>query len=252
MHRRTGFVLLLLAIAILLPERATGQKKEEKSTARGTLQEYKQLIKQGQATGKLSSVDPKGLILAIEQQYLEPRNAADFPENLPATSSTSQAYQLWKQQQAVLRATNPVQRQIAMERLLMSARRYYTGPNAPFRLVKSAKEYEMVYAEKLVIRRMTIPPEYDDKGFLKTYTKEQLAKLRGNNPKIPGYAAKPDDVQVGQKVTVHLAPAKEVKKDEANKEEGVGNIERPQIRMLVILEEAKAPMTGVRVLPRKD
>jgi hypothetical protein len=111
------------------------------------------------------------------------------------------------------------------------------------------KEFEMVFADKAVIRKMMLGVEYDNEGNIITRTPAEIAKLKGNDPKVPGYPAKIDDLKSGQ--YVHLYFAKQPPKDKAEKpeesKEGVGNVARPIVRMVVILQEPSA----TTVPPRK-
>lgn len=46
---------------------------------------------------------------------------------------------------------------------------------------------------------------FDDKGNIKVYTPEDLKKLKGSNPNLPGYEAKPENIIPGHLVTITLA-----------------------------------------------
>lgn len=253
---------VLLSVAVLaFPGPVAGQKKKMKKdddVERGTPQEYAQLRQLSQVAGKLAFAEAGSKVLALRIEYdtLEPR---DPDELQPNRNPQSPVQSLLRQQYRVLRTTNPIQRQREMQRLLLQAQRMKLraapgGPNSPFRLVKKSKEYEFEVKDRASVRRLTLPVDYDDKGFLKTYSKEELAKLRGTNPQVPGYAAKYEDLQAGQTVVLYLAPAAKAdkKSKEEKGEEGVGNVLRPVVRMIVIQSEAPDPsMSPGAGLPKK-
>src|SRR5262245_56009207 len=58
-------------------------------------------------------------------------------------------------------------------------------------------------AENMKVRWNFPPPDYDDKGNLKKYTKEELKALK--DPGLPGYRGEFDALRTGQIVRVYLA-----------------------------------------------
>jgi hypothetical protein len=63
-------------------------------------------------------------------------------------------------------------------------------------------------AETLVIRAQLPPPELDDAGKLKKYSKEELAELKGDDDKEWGFTGSWENLQAGRIVRVFLAKAK--------------------------------------------
>ena len=83
------------------------------------------------------------------------------------------------------------------------------------------KDFDLDLSDKVSVRKMSLGTEYDDKGNVKTYTKEEKDKLKGNDTSKPGYEAKIDDLQSGQQVKIQLKMPKKantasepVKKDD--------------------------------------
>jgi hypothetical protein len=99
-------------------------------------------------------------------------------------------------------------------------------------MVKNSKDFELVVEENVVVRTMYVGSEFDDMGNIKQYTKEQIAKLRGNDPSKPGYAARIEDILPGQEVALYLTPVKNAGK---KKDDEAG--ERPTVRMIVLTRE---------------
>jgi hypothetical protein len=57
----------------------------------------------------------------------------------------------------------------------------------------------------VTVRTLHPSVAFDDKGNIKTYTAEELRKLKGSNPRLPGYEAKTEDLTPGKIVQVSLA-----------------------------------------------
>lgn len=77
------------------------------------------------------------------------------------------------------------------------------GKNAP--PVNDWKELEVPIKENTKFRFKEPIDAFDDKGNIKVYTPENLKKLKGSNPNLPGYEAKPDNIIPGHLVTISLA-----------------------------------------------
>lgn len=78
-------------------------------------------------------------------------------------------------------------------------------------------EVEIPIIETTKIRTKTPLEVYDDKGNIKKYTPEELKKLKGSNPALPGYEVKLDELTSGAvvEVTLNKSPAnKDDKKDD--------------------------------------
>jgi hypothetical protein len=110
--------------------------------------------------------------------------------------------------------------------------------------------------EDIKIRWKDPPPDYDDKGNLKKYTKEELKALRGNEG-LPGYKGEYDALRQGQTVAVYLVqkdalkslkganlkgskgkgPPQKAKK--ITEDDEVDLQDRHEVRMIVIMAEPK-------------
>ncbi len=77
-------------------------------------------------------------------------------------------------------------------------------------------EIEIPIKETTKIRTKTPLQVYDDKGYIKKYSSEELKTLKGSNPNLPGYEVKLDELTPGAvvEVTLNKSPAnKDDKKD---------------------------------------
>jgi len=234
-----GFALLLAA-----SDEGLGQGKEKKKAKddndKASVQDYKQIQQAKELEGKLASVDGGGnkLSFQINFPYLE-KNPKYNPSKA-AASDYQQWQNLYRDQVAIQQAKNPIQRQQRINQFLKDLQRLQNqagkNPNGPFKVVNNYKEFELPMVDKVVIRKLTLGIEYDNEGQIIQRTKEDIAKLKGKDPKVPGFAAKLDELKNGQVVHLFLNPAKVDKN--ADKDEGIGNIPRPTVRMIVIVQEA--------------
>lgn len=98
--------------------------------------------------------------------------------------------------------------------------------------------------EDLIVRRKNPPIAFDENGKIKRYTQKELKELKGEDPKLPGYQADFDSLQMGQIVQVSLVkkkPEKPVGKPKAIKKEDIEFLlneeERPLVKMVLIVAE---------------
>ncbi|NBR05633.1 MAG: hypothetical protein EBT92_07670 [Planctomycetes bacterium] len=77
------------------------------------------------------------------------------------------------------------------------------GKNAPAE--NDWKELEVPIKESTKFRFKEPIEAFDEKGNIKVYTPQDLKKLKGSNPNLPGFEAKPDNIIPGHLVTISLA-----------------------------------------------
>jgi hypothetical protein len=67
------------------------------------------------------------------------------------------------------------------------------------------KKVEQRLADEVKIRSAVPPEQFDDKGSIKKYTREELKELKGPDPRVPGYKADRDSIEKGRTVMVQVA-----------------------------------------------
>ncbi len=120
--------------------------------------------------------------------------------------------------------------------------------NQPYITVSSFKDYELPIADEAPVRKLFLNLEYDDTGNVRKYTDKEKEELRGKDKTKPGYLAKFEDLQPTQEVKLSLTPAKAKKKD-PDADEGVVNLARPTVTMIVMTKEL--PGGGIQAAPEK-
>lgn len=220
--------------------------------------EYAYLQKSPEALGKLGTwnASSKQFTLLVEYQTGAPRATG------PAADIQRLVQQIWREQQLLAVAPSPrvaFDRMANIQRMQIQLARAQgqlqkgtpKGPQGPF------KEFEMVAVDKAEVRMGFLPVRYDDKGNLKEYSKEELAKLRSGSK--PGIPASFEDVAPGQLVKVVFAKASQKSANSASKktseekktgEEGA-DVPRLKVATIIILAESTdtSPKTSTR--PKK-
>ena len=250
------------------PGTVQAQKKDADdkggNSTQGTPAEYAMLSQMREVVGKLGNLAGKSLTFDVE--YVASVSGGGGGNNNPfrnqgggQQSYAMQMARLMQQQQQAMRTQNPQQRQQKMRQISqqmqkMQMQQYGQRPGGGGgvqlpNINTAFKEFEADISANVVVRKNFLPFDYDDKGYAKTYTQAELAALRGKDTSKPGYTAKFEDLQSGQIVKLYFGNAKSTaspKKDGKNDgkkgadDEGVGNVARPVVTMILILADPPA------------
>jgi len=161
--------------------------------------------------------------------------------------------QLTQQQQQFLQANNFQGKQNAQNAIQQTLLAIAQAERNLYRL--KDVDVRLRAAENLQVRWATPPPDYDDKGNLKKYTKDELKALRGTEG-LPGYKGDKESLQKGQLVRVYLKASAAANKyapktTTKGKKKGptpapitppddvTGVQDRPEVLVIEILAEAK-------------
>jgi hypothetical protein len=238
MRRACGALVLGLMIAAGLPDGAAAQKKKDKpaASAPATPKEAEALARADNVIGTLvrTGGTDRTLTLRIEYQKLEPREGG---------GKGAGRNPIHRQQQQILRTTNPLQRALQMQRLLAQIEReQLQALRNQFHVVTEHKDFDLQAAKDATVRFLNPPMEYDDKGYPKKYTPEELKKLKGTNPNLPGYEADFEKLKIGDNVRVTF------KKPQLNKDKDKDKDDTPtpEVSMIVILKEGSGSLPGDR------
>jgi hypothetical protein len=128
-----------------------------------------------------------------------------------------------------------------------------------FQVVTATQKVEFQAEENVKVRIKDLPQDFDDKGNIKKYTREELAELKGKDKNLPGYESSIDALKVGQVVQVTLGAHKKPRpssssstsvsknkdadsdKDKDSEKEST-NQHKMQVKMIVILKDG--PSSG--------
>lgn len=264
-----------------LAQKKPQDRKDGPKVEQGTPQEYAALLQMKEVVGKLSNIaGTKSLTFDIE--YLAggksgsgeayTLNKAVVGQAQKQRQYEQQMANLMREQQQAMQIQNPQKRkqkmrQIAIQMQKMQTQQMYKGPDGQpgangqkANANRAYKEFEVDLADTLVVRRNFVPWEYDDKGYLKTYTQDEITAMRGKDSSKPGYTAKFEDLQGGQIVKLYLTTPTtkpEARKDakaepKKTEDESAGSVTRPVVTMILILAEAPdQPVTTKKNMPKK-
>ncbi len=182
----------------------------------------KKLLRQPTVTAEVKSVSEKSKSLRLKL-------------TIPYVKISERHLQSYYNAQMSLAQAKTVQSAMnAQNRMAQAAAQIY-------QLDKIYKEVEWVVADELKVRLANPPPQLDDKGRAKRYTKKELQDLKGND-KLPGYPAKFSQIKSGQIVQVTLVQIKNapqpVKRGKDAEEETPPD-NHPRISMIIILADPK-------------
>jgi hypothetical protein len=153
-------------------------------------------VKAGQVTGIIKSVSASDKSIRLEVTYTYTTlNQGAYNSMLQAQRALAQA-RFKRTPRERLRATISAQ-----ARLARAKRDLYKVNN-------KKEEVTFEATDDVKVRAMKPPEQFDDKGNLKKLTREELRKLKGPNPRLPGYTAEFDSLMENQIVTVHLVKKK--------------------------------------------
>jgi hypothetical protein len=211
--RRLGLLAVLFCIVPVwaAPEKPAKDKDEADA----------QLKKAVKLTGKLVTV-PQGtqnyLTIKVTQRYLAPNES-----ELQAMVQV--------QQQIAQNRNNAAQLRSLYQQLAQHRAKAYT-------VKEESKNVEFKPADDMKVRVIHLKPDFDDKGKPRKRTAAELKKLKGD-PKLPGYEAEMDVLQVDQVVTVSIVRKKAAPDKGGLKDDDALADKRPTISMIVV--EADPP-----------
>jgi hypothetical protein len=135
------------------------------------------------------------ITVRITSRFIEPDQAA-------RAAHARQQQQFLQRQMQISRNPNLVQRLQQLQQLQQDVLR--TAPPNLFKIKEVTQNVDFVLADGARVRTVLPAEAFDDKGNVKTYTKEELAALKGD-PKLPGYTADRDALEVDRPVLVVVA-----------------------------------------------
>jgi hypothetical protein len=94
------------------------------------------------------------------------------------------------------------------------------------------EKIELTLAEDVKVRTQNQPEQLDENGKPKKLSPDELRKLKGTDPKLPGYAAEPTALQKGQTVQVTLSRLKDAS---PKKTQGKDKSEKEQLYVTLVL-----------------
>jgi hypothetical protein len=209
---------LLAALLFVLPALAAPEKPaKDKDEADAKLKKALSL------TGKLVTI-PQGtqnyFTIKVTQRYLAPNE-----NELKAIIQV--------QQQIAQNRNNAAQLRSLYQQLAEHRAKAYT-------IKEEAKNIELKPDDDMKIRVMHLKPDFDEKGKPRKRTAAELKKLKGD-PKLRGYEADLESLQVDQIVTVSIVRKKAPPDKGGLKDDEALADKRPLVSMIVIEADPPPP-----------
>jgi hypothetical protein len=273
-HRLFGASLLTAVIVLFPAAKAHAQKKKNEKPI-----DSAQLPAGSEYVGKLKTVpgSDRTFLVTVDFKTLVPIgkiNPRTANPNLQPILRTQQ--QIQEAQNRLARAKTPQQQQQQLQRLYdlqvklqtqlnQLLLKGLTPPN--YKVVSNKRDVELQHVEedRVKVRTLFLPEQFDDKGNIKKYTAAEKLALKGKDKTLPGYESSLEKLEVGQTVKVKLVAVKKKKSAKADdkepdepKEKAKGKKDddgekKLQVRLIVIVEEAGSPSSpGDRKKKKND
>lgn len=224
---------LLALIFIALPAAADDEKKDAKPDPmkeidKKEVEKHEKRVKNGVLRGRILSVDESKNVIELELHIPVPRINEGAANALAQAQVNLQAAMIKRDAQGVANA----QRSIAAESLKL------------YKLEEVKRKIQVSPVEDVKVRLANPPPQFDDKGKPKKYTKKELDDMKGPDPKLPGYTADFGDLKADMYVEVTLVKKKDAsrgtakpsgKKDKDAENDPLAHL-TPEVSMIIILD----------------
>lgn len=253
------FISLLFLVGLVFSSisiaDAQDKKKSKKADNESDLPIDSAKLPGGEFIGVLQSVPGKDrlFLLATQSKELVPSEKGASSGSSGIQSTLQAQRQIIQAQRQVQQARNAQQRQQAMQRMAraqLQVNRALGGGQGTkgippgYQVKNIRRDIEFQVSEKVKIRSLLNPEEFDEKGNIKKLSSRDIAKLRGKDSHLPGFESSLDKLEAGQTVRVLLRPTpnKLTPKPQGDKdlsENGETEEKKMQVQTIVILGEGK-------------
>jgi hypothetical protein len=205
-HMRCRYVGAVPFLALVLALPAAAQKRAQ---PKNTLDADN--LASGQFTGLLLTAPGSDRTFTVRVQYqqLQLKPNALRTANNQNNSANRQLQQIARLQQQMARSKNPAQQMAQIQRIATQMQvGQLRAQNNLYNVVNRTQDIEFQAEESVKVRTMDLPDQFDEKGNIKRYTKEELKELKGKDTKLPGYESAFESLRAGQLIQVTLADHK--------------------------------------------
>lgn len=248
-----------LVFLLLVGSPAVGQKKNKKDDKSPTADLDADYLPPGDHSGKLLSAPLPSSSFILEMSFqsasVKPGTNQNNANNANASMQVQRELQRINQlERQIQTSRNPqqvamhqAQLQAAIAQLQLYQQRQGNAQGA-LDIQTQKKTVEFHASDDIIVRRLNLPSEYDEKGQPKKYSAEELRKLRGNKPNLPGYEAKLEDLTTGTLVKVTTVaktkPSSSAKKEDKDSKDA-SDAPKTAVTMIVILGDDPNAKTQV-------
>jgi hypothetical protein len=256
LHRCLGAGLLLAAV-VIFPNGAAGQVDKKPITSPVDAEK----LGPGDFTGTVLTTpgtDRSFTVRVLYQTVVLNPNAAKST-NPGVRNLLRLQNQINHLQNQMARSKRPNQQLVKIQQLAAQMQVQAARVQANlYRTVPATQDVDFQAADDTKVRKVNLPPKYDEKGNPVKYTTDELKEFKGKDTKLPGYESTIGELQVGQVVTITLAvpkpapgsspskPAEKKDKEEnkdldKDKDKGKSDPEKKlQVRLILIVKDDAA------------
>jgi hypothetical protein len=160
-------------------------------------------LQAGEYIGKLVAAPAGDGLFSLRMEYFEAKDPAAARRASEQMSALVQQARSLEQQVAA----NPTPQRVNSLQQAYNKIKNEQGKQRDLYKI-SYKEIEFHAADNMIVRFLLPPVIYDEKGERKKFTQLDLQEMHGDDPTVPGFAAKLSDLQTNQVLRVSLRPAK--------------------------------------------
>jgi hypothetical protein len=165
----------------------------------------------GQFTGALLTTpgSDRKFTVRVQYQQLQLKPNALRTANNANNNANRQLQQIARLQQQMAKSKNPAQQMAQIQRILAQMQvGQVRAQNNLYNVVNRTQDIEFQAEEDVKVRTTELPEQFDEKGNIKKYTKEELKQLKGKDKDLPGYESTFEALRAGQLVQVTLTTHK--------------------------------------------
>jgi hypothetical protein len=206
MRCRSMAAVPFLALFLALPATAQKNKPQNKPQPQAPLDADK--LASGKFTGFLLTTPGTDRTFTVRVQY---QNVELKPNALRTAANANnqanrQLQQVVRLQQQMARSRNPAQQMMQIQRIVAQLQlRQARAQQNLYNVVTHYQDVEFQAEEAVKVRTLELPDQFDEKGNIKRYTREELRQLKGKDTHLPGYESAFESLKEGQLVQLTLA-----------------------------------------------
>jgi len=245
-HRFVGLALLL-GLVLVLPAFADDSSTKKPAKDDKTKHIDSDVLTPGAYTGKLLSVPDNnaGVSVQIDAMHVEPKSKKGGQAATAIAKEEAKVAQLEAELASPKSAKDYASKTKQLESALSQLQRAMAKAAADTKTVTEQKTVDFQLASDVKVRRINLPPRFDDQGVVKPYTDEEKKALQGSDTKLPGYEAKLSDLQVGDLLRITMGRKPTPKTTDSAQESDANKDKTPvekktEVTIVVILNDNDA------------
>jgi hypothetical protein len=202
MFKRSFGLLMTSLFVIILPASGADDKKKKGDDGKNDRIPFSQ-VGPGLIEGKVKSPpNGKSIVIEIPYQHIEKKDDNKKDNDKPNNNNNNKPNKNNNNNNKGKQSPQAIQAQ--QNKKIMQQQMEYLRTH---KVVVDWKELEIPLDDSTKFRSKEPGTGFDDKGNIKRYSSEELKAMKGDS-NLPGYEAKPEEIQAGHIVTINMAKSK--------------------------------------------